>query len=146
MLSRSQQAADKRAKRNEAQLRKEAKEVAAKASAKAAKSRREAPAHALPPDYEGQIDLFVVLGVQRFGIDWPAIANQIKTTLTIERGLIDALPSFPSAAQCEERFRLATQHVTGDKMAALPGIIDDMVAKRLQTLATAHAKAQRPRR
>ena len=101
--------------------------------------RREAPAHALPPDYEGQIDLFVVLGVQRFGVDWPAIVNQIKTTLTIERGLIDALPSFPSAARCEERFRLATQHVTGDKMAALPGIIDDMVAKRLQTLATAHA-------
>ena len=101
--------------------------------------RREAPAHALPPDYEGQIDLFVVLSVQRFGLDWPAIVNQIKTTLTIERGLIDALPSFPSAARCEDRWRLATQHVNGDKMAALPGIIADMVAKRLQTLANAHA-------
>ena len=101
--------------------------------------RREAPAHALPPDFEGLIDLLVALAVQRYGQEWPQIVATIKTVLVPERGLVDTLPSFPSAARCEERFRVVTQHITGDKIAALPGIIEDLTAKRLQTLAAAHA-------
>ena len=101
--------------------------------------RREAPAHALPPDFEGLIDLLVALAVQRFGTEWPQIVNAIKTTLTPERGLVDTLPSFPSAARCEDRWRVITAHITGDKMAELPGVIEDLTTKRLATLATAHA-------
>ena len=101
--------------------------------------RREAPAHALPPDFEGLIDLLVASAVQRFGTEWPQIVNAIKTTLTPERGLVDTLPSFPSAARCEDRWRVITSHITGDKMAELPGVIEDLTTKRLATLGTAHA-------
>ena len=101
--------------------------------------RREAPAHALPPDFEGLIDLLVASAVQRFGTEWPQIVNAIKTTLTPERGLVDTLPSFPSAARCEDRWRVITGHITGDKMAELPGVIEDLTSKRLATLATSHA-------
>ena len=105
--------------------------------------RREAPAHALPPDFEGLIDLLVALAVQRFGTEWPQIVNAIKTTLTPERGLVDTLPSFPSAARCEDRWRVITAHITGDKMAELPGVIEDLTTKRLATLATAHEVTSR---
>ena len=105
--------------------------------------RREAPAHALPPDFEGLIDLLVASAVQRFGTEWPQIVNAIKTTLTPERGLVDTLPSFPSAARCEDRWRVITAHITGDKMAELPGVIEDLTTKRLTTLAASHAATSR---
>ena len=101
--------------------------------------RREAPAHALPPDFEGLIDLLVASAVQRFGTEWPQIVNAIKTTLTPERGLVDTLPSFPSAARCEDRWRVIMGHITGDKMAELSGVIEDLTTKRLATLAISHA-------
>ena len=63
--------------------------------------RREAPAHALPPDFEGLIDLLVALAVQRFGTEWLQIVNAIKTTLTPGGVVTRCRPS--PGRRCEDR-------------------------------------------
>ena len=81
-----------------------------------------------------QLDLLVVLGVQRFGTDWPNVATAVKAAL----GPLEGAPAEPPpASECEERFRALVEGVPAE-LTALAGRLQ---AKRLEHLAQARAAA-----
>lgn len=92
----------------------------------------EPPPTSLPPS--PLYDLLVVLGASRFGTDWPNVSASIKVALAPLEARDMGCTEPPSAAECEERFRVLVEGVPSELSATAVRLqaqrLESLLAKR----------------